>query len=249
MTINVLVSGLPGNMAGLVAQRILSEEGMKLADYGLTGIDVPEWNHAGKSVALIKLEDGVEDILKDLKDRYVSEQFVLVDYTAPTAVNSNTELYCRLEIPFVMGTTGGDRQKLLETAKNAGVPAVIDVNMSPAIVVFKAMLAYAAKILSLNYPNNPTGAVADESFYKEVIDFARKYKVMIVQDAAYASLRHDGKKNTFLQVEGASQVGFEVYSASKAFNATGWRFGFAAGNPLAIEVLEQLKIIWILASF
>ena len=97
-------------------------------------------------------------------------------------------------------------------------------------------------MLYLNYPNNPTGAVATVEFFEKVVDFARKNKIMVINDAAYGALTYDGQKPlSFLSVEGAMDVGLEVHSLSKAFNMTGWRIGFVCGNSRAIKAYGTVK--------
>jgi LL-diaminopimelate aminotransferase len=99
-----------------------------------------------------------------------------------------------------------------------------------------------AKMLYLNYPNNPTGAVASVEFYEHVIDFARKNNIIVINDSAYGALTYDGQKPlSFLSVNGAMDVGIEVHSLSKAFNMTGWRIGFICGNNKAIKAYGTVK--------
>ncbi|MDD4238407.1 MAG: LL-diaminopimelate aminotransferase [Desulfotomaculaceae bacterium] len=103
-------------------------------------------------------------------------------------------------------------------------------------------VARQAKMLFLNYPNNPTGAVADGDFYRRAIDFAREYEVLICHDAAYSDVAYDGYKPlSFLEFPGAKEVGIEFHSVSKTYNMTGWRVGWAAGNPEVVEALGRLK--------
>lgn len=103
-------------------------------------------------------------------------------------------------------------------------------------------VAKRAKLLYINYPNNPTGASATVEFFREVIEFAKKYDVIVVQDAAYASLTFDGEKPlSFLSVPGAKEVGVEIHSLSKAFNMTGWRMAFVAGNELVVKAFAAVK--------
>ena len=99
-----------------------------------------------------------------------------------------------------------------------------------------------AKLLYLNYPNNPTGAAATRSFYEYVVDFARANNILVVQDAAYGALTFGGEKPlSFLSVPGAKEVGIEIHSMSKAFNMTGWRMGWVCGNPLAVSGFANVK--------
>ncbi len=103
-------------------------------------------------------------------------------------------------------------------------------------------IAKRAKLLYINYPNNPTGAFATKKFFKEVIAFARKHHILVVQDAAYAALTFDGTEPlSILSIEGAKDVCVEIHSLSKAFNMTGWRMAFVVGNALAVKVFATVK--------
>ena len=98
------------------------------------------------------------------------------------------------------------------------------------------------KMMWLNYPNNPTGAVADESFLKEAVDFARRHKIVLCHDAAYTELGFDGyRAPSILQVDGAKEVAIELHSLSKTFNMTGWRIAMAVGCPELVATLAQVK--------
>ncbi len=99
-----------------------------------------------------------------------------------------------------------------------------------------------AKILFLNYPNNPTTAVADLEFFEEAVDFCRRYGIVLCHDNAYAEITYDGyHAPSVLEVQGAKDVAIEFHSLSKPFNMTGWRIGFACGNADAIEALGTVK--------
>ncbi len=99
-----------------------------------------------------------------------------------------------------------------------------------------------AKMMFINYPNNPTGAVADEDFFRRVIAFARRYGIIVCHDAAYTELAYDSYRPlSFLQVPGAREVGIEFHSLSKTYNMTGWRIGFAVGQPQIIAGLGKVK--------
>src|SRR5438445_4170019 len=98
-----------------------------------------------------------------------------------------------------------------------------------------------AKLLVINYPNSPTGAVATRDFYRQVIDFALTNRIVVVQDAAHLLLTYDGPPLSFLQVEGAREVGVEVHSLSKGFNMIGWRIGFVAGHPKLVQAFADVK--------
>ena len=99
-----------------------------------------------------------------------------------------------------------------------------------------------AKLLYINYPNNPTGQVATREFYEKVVAFAKKNNIAVIQDAAYAALTYDGYEPlSFLSVEGAMDVGIEIHSLSKAFNMTGWRLAFVVGNETMVKAFANIK--------
>ncbi|UQS82104.1 pyridoxal phosphate-dependent aminotransferase [Bombilactobacillus folatiphilus] len=100
----------------------------------------------------------------------------------------------------------------------------------------------AAKYIYLNYPNNPTGAVANADFFAETVAWAQKNQVGVVHDFAYGAIGFDGQQpRSFLQTTGAKQVGIELYTMSKTYNMAGWRLGFAAGNAEMIEALNLIQ--------
>jgi LL-diaminopimelate aminotransferase len=98
-----------------------------------------------------------------------------------------------------------------------------------------------AKLLVINYPNSPTGAVASRDFFQRVIDFAHKNQVVIVQDAAHILLSYAAEPLSFLQIDGAKEVGVEVHSMSKGFNMIGWRLGFVCGHPKIVQAYADVK--------
>ena len=127
---------------------------------------------------------------------------------------------------------GGLVHNLPLTEKNQFLP---DLDSIPAEVLKKA------KVLVLNYPNNPTGASATPEFFTKVVAFARRNNVIVVHDAAYAALVFQGSPLSFLAIPGAKEVGIELHSASKTFNMTGWRCGFVAGNELLVKAYGDVK--------
>jgi LL-diaminopimelate aminotransferase len=103
-------------------------------------------------------------------------------------------------------------------------------------------IAKRAKLLWLNYPNNPTGAVADLSFFEQAVAFAQEYDLLVCQDASYCEVYYgDAKAPSILQVPGAERVAIEFHSLSKTFNMTGWRVGWAVGAPEPIDGLSKVK--------
>ncbi|WP_146552920.1 pyridoxal phosphate-dependent aminotransferase [Rummeliibacillus sp. SL167] len=99
-----------------------------------------------------------------------------------------------------------------------------------------------AKLMYLNYPNNPTGGIATKEFYEETVKLAKENNIAVLQDFAYGAIGFDGNKPiSFLQTEGAKEVGIEVYTLSKTFNMAGWRVGFAIGNAQIVEALNLIQ--------
>lgn len=99
-----------------------------------------------------------------------------------------------------------------------------------------------AKLMYLNYPNNPTGAVATSDFYEDTVKFANEHHIGVVQDFAYGAIGFDGKRPiSFMQTPGAKDVGIETYTLSKSYNMAGWRVGFAVGNPDMIEAINLIQ--------
>ncbi len=99
-----------------------------------------------------------------------------------------------------------------------------------------------AKLMFLNYPNNPTAAVATEEFFDETVTFANEHDICVVHDFAYGAIGFDGKRPiSFLETEGSKNVGIEIYTLSKTYNMAGWRVGFAIGNPSVIESINLLQ--------
>jgi LL-diaminopimelate aminotransferase len=103
-------------------------------------------------------------------------------------------------------------------------------------------VAEKSKLLFINYPNNPTSAVAGKPFFEEVVAFARRYNCIVCHDAAYSEVAFDGYRPlSFFEIEGAKEVGIEFHSLSKTFNMTGWRIGFAVGCPEIVAGLGRVK--------
>jgi LL-diaminopimelate aminotransferase len=111
----------------------------------------------------------------------------------------------------------------------------------PDLTVIPKDVLKRARLLWLNYPNNPTGAVAPISFFEDVVDFASRHDIMVCHDNAYSDVCFDGYvAPSFLSVDGAKDIGIEMNSLSKAFNMAGWRVGMAVGNP---EVLRAMDFV------
>jgi len=112
----------------------------------------------------------------------------------------------------------------------------------PDLETIPSHVAEKAKLMFLNSPNNPTAAIADTAFFERVIDFASRYRIIVCHDAAYSEIFYDGMRPpSFLETDGAMDVGIEFHSLSKTFNMTGWRLGFAVGRADVIAGLSQVK--------
>lgn len=127
---------------------------------------------------------------------------------------------------------GGEVHNLPLAEANGFLP---DLDAIPPAVLKRA------KTLVLNYPNNPTGSSATPEFFRRVVDFAQRHRIVVIHDFAYAALVFEGRPLSFLSIPGAKEVGVELHSASKNFNMTGWRCGFVAGNPKIVQAYGDVK--------
>ena len=142
--IKIMINGLPGNVATTIAAHALQDDRFEVIPASLTGPDISEdtFNINGTDFMLVKpatRKNTVDDLVKN------EGAFITIDYTHPTAVNENVKFYCDNNLPFVMGTTGGDRVLIKELVIQSSIPAVIAPNMVKQIVGLQAMMEYAAK--------------------------------------------------------------------------------------------------------
>ncbi|MDH7482628.1 MAG: LL-diaminopimelate aminotransferase [Armatimonadota bacterium] len=122
------------------------------------------------------------------------------------------------------------------------MPLLAENGFLPDFSAIPSDVARKAKLLYINYPNNPTSATATLEFFADVVAFAKSYDIIVCHDAAYSEVTYDGyRAPSFLQAPGAKDVGIEIHSLSKTYNMTGWRIGWAAGNPDIIKGLSKLK--------
>ncbi len=144
----VMLNGLPGNVAQVICGQILSDKRFLVLPYSLTGPEI-EIQHCHMGDVVIELigPGQRDDKIRSIHD--AQGPFITIDFTHPAAVNDNAEFYCRQGLPFVMGTTGGDRDLLMTTVASSSIAAVIAPNMAKQIVGFQAMMAYAAE----HFPN------------------------------------------------------------------------------------------------
>ena len=174
--INVMVNGLPGSVSKVIARNIASDERFTLIPYSLTGPEITAESCLVDDTNIFLIRpDMRQTVMDDIITSYV--HLICIDFTHPTAVNSNAQFYCGRSIPFVMGTTGGDREALLATVENSGVAAVISPNMAKQIVGFQAMMAWAAD----NFPGlfNGYHMTVRESHQKGKADTSGTAKAMV----------------------------------------------------------------------
>lgn len=146
--IKVMVNGIPGNMAQAVACHVASDDRFHLLPYSLTGPEITAVEQTLDTLTVRLIQSDVRDqSIESIKAR--EGDFISVDFTHPSAVLENAEFYCRWALPFVMGTTGGDRNRLEQMLIASQISAVIAPNMAKQIVGFQAMMEYAAK----NFPD------------------------------------------------------------------------------------------------
>lgn len=121
------------------------------------------------------------------------------------------------------------------------LPLLEQNNFLPDLDSLSADVRKRAKLLYINYPNNPTGAGATKAFFEKVVKFAKENNIIVVHDAAYAALMYGTKPLSFLSVDGAKDVGVEIHSLSKAYNMTGWRMAFVVGNERVVAGYANVK--------
>ncbi len=147
-TIHVMINGLPGNVTTVIARHFIADGRFKVLPYAFTGPDIDAKEVVVDSLTIELIRPEAREV-RMAAIIAAQPPFITVDFTHPTAVNANAEFYCRHKLPFVMGTTGGDRERLLASVVASDNVAVIAPNMAKQIVGFQAMMTYAAE----NFPN------------------------------------------------------------------------------------------------
>jgi LL-diaminopimelate aminotransferase len=131
---------------------------------------------------------------------------------------------------------------LLAGGEAVSLPLLPELGFQPDLDAIPADVLTRARLMFLNYPNNPTGAVIEDDFFSRVVEFARRHDIVVVHDNAYSEITYDGyRAPSFLETPGAKEVGIEVFSLSKTYNMTGWRSGAVVGNPDLVNAYWQLK--------
>ncbi|MBN1832901.1 MAG: LL-diaminopimelate aminotransferase [Deltaproteobacteria bacterium] len=240
----------------------LRARGMDIIDLGVGDPDLPTPDHIVEA-----MKDAVEDPdnhrypsysgmneLKDAVSKYFDRRFG-VQISAETEVLSligSKEGLAHFPLAFV---DPGDvvliptpaypvyhHATLFAGGESFFMPLKKENNFLPDLEAIPSKVTQHAKMMFLNYPNNPTSAVADHGFFERVVRFAEKHSILVCHDAAYTEMAFDGYRPlSFLEVDGAKEVGIEFHSLSKTYNMTGWRIGFAVGNQALIEGLGAIK--------
>ena len=226
--------GEPDEMAYPDVVRVLQEEAAKPENRGYTDNGIPEFKSA--AVNYMKNVFGVEGLDPDKHVNHTIGSKPGLAMLPAVYIDPGDVILMTVPGYPVMGThasfLGGEVVNLPLQEEN---------NFLPDLKSIDADTLARTKILCLNYPNNPTGATATREFFEEVVEFARKNKIIVIQDAAYAALTYDDKPLSFLSIPGAMEVGVEFHSLSKAYNMTGWRIAFIVGNDLIVKGFAHIK--------
>lgn len=196
---------------------------------------------------------GVQELRQAASDFYKREYNVDIDPNTEVAVLGGTKIGL-VELPMAI-LNPGDYMLLPDPGYPDYLSGVVlgDVNyhVMPLLAENDFLPDYSklsdevkerAKLLYMNYPNNPTGGTANLAFFEETVKLAKENNIVISHDFAYGAIGFDGVKPvSFLQAEGAKEVGIEMYTLSKTFNMAGWRIGFAVGNAKIIEAINIIQ--------
>jgi 4-hydroxy-tetrahydrodipicolinate reductase len=214
--IAVMINGLPGNVASMLAAHAAEDSRFELINKSLTG---PEINQTNAEINGAKIElippDSRNEAVAEIRKSH--KEFIAIDFTHPSAVNDNAEFYCKNQIPFVMGTTGGQRDRLSEAVEKSSICAVIAPNMAKQIVGFQAMMEYAAK----NFPNLFEGydLKIEESHQKTKADTSGTAKAMVKY---FNKLGIDFSQNQIIQVRDPEEQKNRLKVPEKYLSGHGW---------------------------
>jgi LL-diaminopimelate aminotransferase len=226
--------GEPDEMAFPLSVRALCEEAAKPENRGYADNGGPEFRRA--AAQWMERVFGVAGLDPDTEIIHSIGSKAALSILPAALINPGDVVIMTVPGYPVFGThaawLGGEVFNLKLTETNDFLPNLDEV---PHDVLKRA------KVLVLNYPNNPTGASATVEFFKRAVEFAKRNKLVIISDAAYAALVFHGKPLSILSVPGAKDVAVELHSMSKAFNMTGWRLGFVCGNPLLVSAYGNVK--------
>ena len=240
----------------------LNKKGIDIIDLGIGDPDIETPDFIVKAMAeYIKVPElhkyppysGLDEFKKAVAKLYENKYGVLLDYNTEIAALVGSKegiahLFLAAADPYDIVIIPDPAYPVYYAAASiAGcsickMPIVESNNYIPKLENIYEANAKAAKIILVNYPNNPTGAVADSEFYKKLVEFGIKYDIVVANDGAYMNILKNEKNNiSLLQAPDAMDVCIEFGSLSKSYNMTGWRLGYAAGNKEIIKKLMKVK--------
>lgn len=247
-------------LAARVAQKVA--DGHDVINLGQGNPDQPTFPHIIESLQQAATDpqnhkyppfSGVAELRQAAVDFYAREYGVVLDPQTEVAILGGTKIGL-VELPLAL-LNEGDMMLLpdpgypdylsgveLAGAKFTAMPLLAASSFLPDYDALSNEVKAAAKLMYINYPNNPTGATADLSFYEKTVQFAKENQIAVAHDFAYGAIGFDGQKPvSFLQAEGAKDVGIELYTLSKSYNMAGWRVGFAVGNAKMIAAINLIQ--------
>ncbi|MGE5472910.1 MAG: LL-diaminopimelate aminotransferase [Ignavibacteriales bacterium] len=227
--------GEPDEMADMGCVETLAREAAKHENRSYSGNGPQDFKDAAvnylEKVYGIKGLNPLTEVMHGVGSKIILSMIPL-EFINPGEITLMT-VPCYPTLGILTEWYGGKVHNLPLLKENGFIP---DLDSIPEDVCKKAKLLY------INYPNNPTGASATKEFFENVVRFAKKNDIVVIHDAAYSSLVFgDERPLAFLSVDGAKDVGIEIFSLSKAFNMAGWRIAIIAGNELAIKGLAEVK--------
>ena len=227
--------GQPDYMADGEIVRVLSEESAKWENRGYADNGIDEFKKA--AAKYMDQVFGVKDIDYETETLHMIGSKAGLTILPQAFINPGDVTLITVPGYPVMGTItewlGGEKYEL---------PLKEEHDFYPDLDAIPENICKRAKLIYVNYPNNPTGQAATREFFEKLVAFAKKNHIIIVQDAAYAAICLDGQKPlSILSIDGAKDIAVEIHSLSKSYNMTGWRLGFAVGNAKIIAALATVK--------
>ena len=227
--------GQPDYMADGEIVRVLSEESAKWENRGYADNGIDEFKKA--AAKYMDQVFGVKDIDYETETLHMIGSKAGLTILPQAFINPGDVTLITVPGYPVMGTItewlGGEKYEL---------PLKEEHDFYPDLDAIPENVCKCAKLIYVNYPNNPTGQAATREFFEKLVAFAKKNHIIIVQDAAYAAICLDGQKPlSILSIDGAKDIAVEIHSLSKSYNMTGWRLGFAVGNAKIIAALATVK--------
>ncbi len=244
------------------ARREAESKGLSIIDLGIGDPDIPTPPHIVERMKIAVENPEYHRYDESLKGIPIFREAVVKWYKERFGVDLDTEevlalIGCKEGLAHLIWAYIGRKDDLVllpdpaypvyknNTLLAGGTPHFMPLLRSnaflPVIDDIPEEVAEQAALLFLNYPNNPTGAVAPLDFFKEVVEFARKYDIIVCNDCTYSEIYFSSPPHSILEVEGAKDVAVEFHSLSKTFNMTGWRVGFVVGKREVIDTLASFK--------